>query len=72
MRLEVMRMEMLTMKPGTQKSIKAHVHCPICTHTVGADVQLMGKKARITPGQKCPRCSSALDAAMVLEVMEAA
>lgn len=65
-------MKMITMKPAIEKGIKAHVHCPICTHTVGADVQLIGKKTRIRPGQKCPRCSSALDAAMVLEVLEAA
>ncbi|HKW98525.1 MAG TPA: hypothetical protein VJN43_12385 [Bryobacteraceae bacterium] len=48
------------------------VHCPICTHTVGAEVEQLGKKIRVVPGQKCPRCSATLDAAAVLEVLEAA
>lgn len=51
---------------------KGQVHCPICTRTVGADVQQIGKIIRVAPGQKCPRCSSTLDVAAVLQVLEAA
>lgn len=52
---------------------KAQVHCPICTHAVYADVATLGKqRPRVVPGQKCPRCSSTLDAAFVLEVLRAA
>jgi len=51
---------------------KAQVHCPICTHTVGAEVEQVGKKIRVVPGQKCPRCASTLDVAAVVEVLEAA
>jgi hypothetical protein len=52
--------------------LKGQVHCPICTHTVDADIQLIGKKVWVIPGQKCPRCSATLDVAAVLEVREAA
>ncbi len=55
-----------------ENKIRAHVHCPICTHTVPADVEALGKKVRVVPGQRCPRCSATLDAAMVLQVLEAA
>ena len=46
--------------------------CPICTHTVPAEVNLKGKTARVAPGQKCPRCTAALDVAVVVAVPEAA
>lgn len=42
------------------------VHCPICTHTVEARVVMSRKRSQVKPGQKCPRCSSSLDAAYVL------
>jgi len=51
---------------------KAEVHCPICTHNVGADVEQLGRKIRVIPGQKCQRCASTLDVAAVVEVLEAA
>ena len=57
---------------NTIKRSKAQVHCPICTHNVGADVELLGKKVRVVPGQRCPRCASTLDVAGVVEVQEAA
>jgi hypothetical protein len=48
-------------------------YCPICTHTVPAQIQVLGKRsARVTPGQKCRRCSSALDAGIVVSVLQAA
>ena len=48
------------------------VHCPICTHTVSADIDMVRKRPLVVAGQKCPRCSCTLDAAYVLEVPEAA
>lgn len=48
------------------------IHCPICTHTVQATVQARGRSVRVKPGQKCPRCSSALDAGYVLHFDRAA
>ena len=51
---------------------KGQVHCPICTRTVDADVEQIGKNIRVAPGQKCPRCSSTLDVAAVMQVLEAA
>ena len=50
----------------------ASVHCPICTHTVHATVLAQGRSLRVKPGQKCPRCSSSLDAAYVLRFDRAA
>jgi hypothetical protein len=50
----------------------AQVYCPICTHTVQAEVQWIGKRIRVHPGQKCARCSAPLDAGAVLEVVKAA
>jgi uncharacterized protein (UPF0212 family) len=46
--------------------------CPICTHTVPAEVSVRGKVARVEPGQKCPRCGSSLDVAVVVQFPEAA
>jgi endogenous inhibitor of DNA gyrase (YacG/DUF329 family) len=54
---------------ATIKSTRGQVHCPICTHTVGAEVIPNGRKMKTVPEQKCPRCSSSLDAAIVLYVM---
>ncbi len=54
------------------RSVKGRVYCPICTHTVDAEVDLTGKRAKVLPGQKCPRCRAALDAGMVIQLPEAA
>ena len=48
------------------------VHCPICTHNVPAQVEEIKKRVRVVPGQKCARCHSTLDAAVVLPQREAA
>ncbi len=48
------------------------VHCPMCTHTVPADIELKGKRPRVAPGQRCPRCGASLDVAVVVQVPEAA
>jgi hypothetical protein len=55
-----------------RQRFKGQVHCPICTHTVDADVEQIGKNVRVVPGQKCGRCSATLDVAAVLQVLEAA
>jgi hypothetical protein len=55
-----------------EKSLRGHVHCPICTHTVPANVDFSGRKPRVVPGQRCPRCSATLDVAVVLRVAQAA
>ena len=48
------------------------VHCPIRTRLVEAEVSLLGRGPRLAPGQKCPRCSSSLDAGVVIQLPEAA
>ncbi len=60
------------MKKPVTKRFKGQVHCPMCTHSVDAEVQEIGKFVRVAPGQKCPRCSATLDVAAVIEVREAA
>jgi hypothetical protein len=60
------------MKALGKNRIKGQVHCPICTHTVAADIDLKGRYARVAPGQRCPRCSSSLDVAVVVQIPEAA
>ena len=45
------------------------VYCPMCTHTVEAEIQrTMMRRARrsmVKPGQKCPQCSASLDAGYI-------
>lgn len=48
------------------------LYCPICTRYVDGEVMRNGKKAVVVPGQKCPRCSSSLDAATVVKYPQAA
>jgi hypothetical protein len=55
-----------------EKNVRGEVHCPICTHTVGADIDIRAKRPRVVPGQNCPRCASKLDAAYILEILKAA
>ena len=59
-------------RPVTHSETKAFVYCPICTHTVEATVVAAGKTAKVKPGQKCSRCSAALDPAYVMKVDRAA
>jgi hypothetical protein len=48
------------------------VYCTLCTRTVDAEIivqpNLVYRKAnlKVAAGQKCPRCSSSLDAAFVV------
>ncbi len=54
---------------------EAEMCCPICTHTVQAEVReiKMGWHSKWTPvpGQKCPRCWTSLDAAFIVRLLEA-
>ena len=61
------------MKVATlEKKLNGQVHCPICTHRVPAAVDLQGRRARVVPGQRCPRCSATLDVAIVVQWATAA
>ena len=48
------------------------IYCPICTHTVDATIITTKKHVISKPGQKCPRCKSALDAGYVMRMPRAA
>jgi len=65
-------MTKLLPKPELRRESTAAVHCYICTHTVTATVFVDRRSAIVKPGQKCPRCASALDAAYVLNLTQAA
>ncbi len=58
--------------PVPQYETKAFVYCPICTHTVEGIVVSTGKSAKVKPGQKCSRCSAALDPAYIMRMDRAA
>jgi uncharacterized protein (UPF0212 family) len=60
------------MKTLLESHIQGLAHCPICTHTVPAEIDLRGKWARVAAGQKCPRCSASLEVAVVVQIPEAA
>ncbi len=59
-----------------ERAYPGQVYCPICTHTVAGEVKLTGpnwkRVPKVVPGQKCSRCASALDAGIVLQIVEAA
>jgi hypothetical protein len=55
-----------------EKTLRGQVHCPICTHNVPADVELSGRRPRVIPGQRCPRCAATLDVAAVVQLPQAA
>lgn len=50
----------------------AKVYCPMCTHTVDAPVEAHAKHMRVKRGEKCPRCSGALDAGYIMYLDRAA
>ena len=60
------------MKAPLVEKAQAQVHCPMCTHNVPAEVEFVARQVRIAPGQKCPRCRAALDAAAVVYIRQAA
>ena len=43
------------MKALVENHTKGQVHCPICTHTVPAEIDVKQKYPRVEPGQRCPR-----------------
>ncbi len=51
---------------------KAWAYCPICTHIVETPAVGAKKRVVVKPGQKCPRCNSALEAASVIRYETAA
>jgi len=55
-----------------QHEMHGFVYCPICTHTVEGIVVSSGKTAKVKPGQKCSRCSAALDPAIIVRMDRAA
>jgi hypothetical protein len=59
-------------KPVSGREAQGAVYCPMCTHTVDAKITYGPRSARVVEGQKCPRCSSSLDAGYVLHVNRAA
>ena len=60
------------MKAFLANDTQGHVHCPMCTHTVPAEIDVKAKYVRTAPGQNCPRCGSSLDVAVVVQIPEAA
>ncbi len=60
------------MKTLQLNRIHGLAHCPMCTHTVPAEIDLKGTRARVAAGQKCPRCGSSLEVAVVIQIPEAA
>jgi len=60
------------MKAFIENHTEGRVFCPICTHTVPANLDLEGKKAQVTPGQRCSRCHATLDVAVIVQIPEAA
>jgi hypothetical protein len=62
------------MKTQMVNRSEGHVLCPICTHTVPASVEWKEKPrtARVAAGQRCPRCGSSLDVAVVVQLPQAA
>ena len=60
------------MKALVENQTKGLAHCPICTHTVPAEIDLRGRFARVATGQRCPRCASSLDVAVVIQIPEVA
>jgi len=60
------------MSPTNDLKVTELAHCPICTHNVPARIEIVEKRVRVTPGQRCPRCGSTLDVAVVLLYREAA
>jgi len=60
------------MKAFVESHTLGQVFCPICTHTVPAELDLRGKGAKVAVGERCPRCQSSLEVAVIVQVPEAA
>jgi len=59
-------------QPVPHVETRGFVYCPICTHTVEGIIVATGKTAKVKPGQKCSRCSAALDPAYIMRLDRAA
>ena len=59
-------MELVSMPARKPREMRGWAYCPICTHTVETSVVAVGKRPLVKPGEKCPRCRSALEAASVI------
>jgi len=55
-----------------QTSRMEQAYCPICTHTVPAEIVWGAKRWIVKPGQKCSHCHSPLDAGYVFKPDRAA
>jgi uncharacterized protein (UPF0212 family) len=65
--------ETITLADRQPKQVRGWAYCPICTHIVEtAVVSKGGRRLAVKPGQKCPRCGSALEAASVVRYETAA
>jgi hypothetical protein len=64
------RMTNIPSHPG--RELKAWAYCPICTHTVETPAIGAGRRVVVKPGERCPRCHSALEAASVIRYDAAA
>jgi hypothetical protein len=62
----------MVMKTFAENHTLGQVFCPICTHTVPAELDLRGKRARVVVGERCPRCQSSLEVAVIVQIPEAA
>lgn len=56
----------------TSRIYGGKVYCPICTHTVDAEIEQRGRQLQVRPGQKCGRCRSSLDPAYIMAMDRAA
>lgn len=64
---------MKTQPVNTPAPTRGTAYCPMCTHTVPAEIHVIGKRPpSVVPGQKCARCGAALDAGIVFSVQRAA
>ena len=64
--------KMKTLFDRDRELLVGEAYCPMCTHTVPADIDLSGRCARVAPGQRCTRCGSSLDVAILVQIPEAA
>jgi hypothetical protein len=58
-------------EPEAPPSLDGLVYCPSCTHSVPASVTPAKRAHKVLPGQRCSRCSSKLDAAVVIKAFSA-
>lgn len=59
-------------KAGIQPVETSKVYCPMCTHTVEAEIVRDDRRAFVRPGQKCARCLASLDAGYIFKPARAA